>query len=148
MEETLDICILLGVAFFTFKYLGQAVQFFSRAKEGVSFFEAGCAFLVMSMLCASFFPIRQHVSDSSANAVVRERAEESGITIEPGAGNQVGEPKLLDSIVTCLILAFFAFCIRFVGMFIQEMSPLFYGIIVIPIVPVFLYHFVSWGFRS
>jgi len=148
MEETIDICILLGVFYFTFKYLGQAFQFFSNANLGVSYYEAGCTFLVMSMLCASFFPIRQHVSDSTANAIAREKAEDVGVTIEPGTGTLVGEPKLLDSIVTCLILAFFAFCIRFAGMFIQEMSPIFYGIIVIPIIPFFLYHFFSWGCRS
>jgi len=147
MEQTLDICLLLGVFYFTFKYLGVAVQLFSKANLGVSYYEAGCAFLVMSMLCASFFPVRQHVADSTANAVVREKAAEQGIVIEPGTGNETGEPKLLDSIVTCLILALFAFVIRFSGMFIQEISPIFYGIIVIPIIPFFLYHFFSWGCR-
>jgi len=148
MEETIDICILLGVFYFAFKYLGQSVQFFSKANLGVSYYEAGCVFLIMSMLCASFFPIRQHVANSTANAVVREKAEEQGIIIEPGTGNEVGEAKLIHSIITCLILAFFAFCIRFAGMFIQEISPIFYGIIVIPIIPFFLYHFFSWGCRS
>ena len=83
MDDTLiDILILLGVFFLTFKWLGQAVQHFSNAKLGLSHFEKGCCFLVMSMLCASFFPIRQHVANSTANAIAREKAEEKGIIIE------------------------------------------------------------------
>jgi len=147
MEQTFDILILLGVFFFACKCLSDAFKYFSRASEGVSFFEAGCAFLLMSILCASFFPIRQHVADSTANAVAREKAAEAGVTIEPGTGNEIGEPTTLDSIVACLIVAFFAFCIRFVGMFISEITPIFYGIIIWPIIPYFLYHFFSWGCR-
>ncbi|MBT6052946.1 hypothetical protein HN803_00115 [candidate division WWE3 bacterium] len=147
MEQTIDILILLGVFYFTFKWLAESVQWFDRAKEGVSFYEAGCTFLLMSILCASFFPIRQHVADSTANAVAREKAAEEGIIIEPGTGNEVGEAKLIHSIITCLIVAFFAFIIRCVGMFAKDITPIFYGIIVWPIIPVFLYHFVSWGCR-
>ena len=147
MEQTIDICLLLGVFYFAFKWLGESVQYFSRAKEGASFFEAGCAFLLMSILCVSFFPIRQHVANSSANAVAREKAAEEGIIIEPGTGNEVGEAELIHSIIACLIVAFFAFGIRFVGMFAQDITPIFYGIIVWPIIPFFLYHLFSWGFR-
>ena len=147
MESLIDICILLTVFFFTFKWLGQAFKFFSQSKLGVSYFEAACTFLLMSILCASFFPIRQHVADSTANAVVREKAAEKGRIIEPGTGTEVGEAVLLDSIVTCLIVAFFAFAIRFVEMFARDITPIFYGIIVWPIIPCFLYHFFSWGCR-
>lgn len=147
MEQTIDICILLGVFFFACKCLGEACQHFSRASEGVSFYEAGCTFLLMSLLCVSFFPIRQHVANSTANAIAREKAAERGITIEPGTGNEIGEPRLIDSTITCLIVAFLAFCIRFVGMFAREITPIFYGIIIWPIIPFFIYHFFSWGCR-
>ena len=147
MENLIDILILLGVFYFACIWLKQACQYFSRANEGASFFEAGCTFLLMSILCASFFPVRQHVADSSANAIAREKAEEQGIVIEPGTGNEVGEAKLIHSIITCLIIAFFAFGIRFVGMFMGDITPLFYGIIVWPIIPYFLYHFFCWGCR-
>ena len=147
MEDTIDICLLLGVFYFAFKCLAESVQWFSRAKEGASFFENGCTFLLMSILCVSFFPIRQHVANSTANAVVREEAAERGVIIEPGSGTEIGEAKLIDSIITCLIIALFAFAIRFVGMFATEVTPIFYGIIVWPIIPFFLYHFLSWGFR-
>jgi hypothetical protein len=149
MDETMiDVVILLGVFFFACKWLGQAVQCFSNVKSGVAYFEAGCAFLVMSMLCASFFPIRQHAADSIANAEVREQAEEVGVTIEPGTGNETGEPGLIDSVMTCLILGLFAFGIRFAELFVKDAgSPVYYAIIVFPIAPFFLYHFFSWGFR-
>ena len=143
MEESIDICLLLGVFFFALKYLRLACQSFSEANRGVSYFEAGCTFLVMSMLCASFFPIRQHVANSTANALAREKAEEEGIIIEPGTGTEIGEPRLIDSTFTCLILAFLAFCIRR----ITEITPIFYGILVWPAVPFFLYHLFIWGCR-
>jgi len=148
MDETMiDVMILLGVFFFTFKWLGQAVQCFSNVRSGIAYFEAGCAFLVMSMLCASFLPIRQHAADSIANARVREQAEERGEYIEPGTGNETGEPGLIDSLMTCLILGLFAFGIRFGELFVRDVSPVYYSIIVFPIAPFFLYHFCSWGFR-
>jgi len=147
MENLINICIMLGAFYFTFRWAAQSLQLFSKTNLGVSYFEAACTFLIMSMLCASFFPIRQHVSDSMANATVREEAAEKGIIIEPGTGTEVGEPKLADSIVACLIVAFFAFGIRFVGMFATEITPIFYGIIVWPIIPCFLYHFFSWSCR-
>ena len=103
--------------------------------------------LVMAMLCASFFPIRQHAADSIANAKVREQAEEAGMYIEPGTGNETGEPGLIDSVMTCLILGLFAFGIRFGELFVRDVSPVYYSIIVFPITPFFLYHFFSWGFR-
>ena len=147
MEQLIDICILLGVFIFALKWMGQACEYFSRASEGVSFFEAGCTFLLMTILCCSFFPVRQHVANSTANAVAREKAEEQGITIKPGTGNEIGEPRLIDSVITCLIIAFFAFSIRIVGMFVSEGIPIFYGIIIWPIIPFFLYHFICWGCR-
>ena len=101
----------------------------------------------MSILCCSFFPIRQHVANSTANAVAREKAEEQGIIIEPGTGNEVGEPVLIDSIMTCLIVALFAFGVRIVHLFAKDVTPIFYGIIVWPIIPFFIYHFICWGTR-
>ena len=148
MEDTIDICLLLGVFYCTFLWLGQSCQQFSQSKMGASYFEAACALLLMSMLAASFFPIRQHVANSTANAVVREEAAERGVIIEPGSGTEIGEAKLIDRIITCIIISIFAFGIRFVGMFATEVTPIFYGIIVWPIIPFFLYHFLSWGIKS
>ena len=86
--------------------------------------------------------------DSIANAEVREQAEEAGVYIEPGTGNETGEPGVIDSLMTCLILGLFAFGIRFGELFVRDAgSPVYYAIIVFPIAPFFFYHFFSWGFR-
>jgi len=146
MEKAIDICILLGLFYFTFNSLARAFTCFSNVKAGLSYFEAGCCFLVLSMFCASFFPMRQHMSNSTATHSAKEEAREEGkINVENMWIEK--EPKLIDSIATVIVMTVIAWGIRFGEMFIKTAIPVYYSIIVIPATPYFLYHFLSWGFR-
>jgi hypothetical protein len=81
-EPVIDIVILLGVFYLTFSSLGKAIKYLSLVKMGFSsdarteilLLEAGCCFLVLSMFCASFFPMRQHMSNSVATSTAKDKS--------------------------------------------------------------------------
>ncbi len=153
-ETVIDVVILLGVFYLTFSSLGKAIKylslvktgFSSNARTGILLLEAGCCFLVLSMFCASFFPMRQHMSNSVATSTAKDKAIEEGRTAAVENMWVEADPKLLDTIATLVIMSVLAFGIRIGDLFLKSNGcPVYYAIIIFPMTPFFLYHFFSWG---
>ncbi len=145
MDPIIEILILLGVFYLTFSSLTKAFACFSNANIGLSYFEAGCCFLVISMFCASFFPMRQHLANSVATNIAKEKAIENGRVYVDNIWVE-SEPKLIDTLSTVVVMSVLAFGLRIGEILVKTTIPIYYSIIVFFITPFFFYHFVCWAF--